>query len=120
MSIIVSALAVVGGVIYILVVVLSYSNESAHLNQALDDLRMRLTSVQQRTTDYENRLEALQEELPKQHERIDRLNRWIDLLKGQKAQLEADKGRPKEMMDGKEREEAVLKRLTVRSRGRRA
>ncbi len=118
MSIVVLALGVVGGIVYILFVLLSYSSESARLSQTLDMIRIRLEGAEKRLEEYENRVAALQEELPKQRARCERLERWIGLLKDQKARVEAEKKAPKEMSGEDERREAVRKGLTTRRRGK--
>ncbi|MDA0745789.1 MAG: hypothetical protein O2954_04675 [bacterium] len=114
MSIIIAALAVVGGVVYILFVLLSYSSESSRLGQELQVLQVRLAAQKQRIQEYEHRLKSLTEEEPLQRGRCDRLSRWIDLLKGQKVQVESEQKRPRRAEGRSEREEVVRQFLTGR------
>jgi|GEM_PF-1775131 chromosome segregation ATPase len=113
MSIVVAALAVVGGVIFILFVVLSYTSESTRLKGELRELVTHVEAMESKTRDYEGRIVSLQGEIPVLKARCDRLTRWIDLLKRQKSQVAAEKGNLKEMGSKEARMEAVRQGLAV-------
>ena len=117
MGIVVAAVVVVGGIIYILFVLLSYYGDSARLAQELEAVRVRVDGCGRRLKDYENRVASLQDGIPEQKERMERIRRWIELLKGQKAQLESEQ-RDTRLMSHKERKVVVLKGLTDRRRPR--
>ena len=121
MSIVVAALAVLGGVIFILFVVLSYTSESARLNGELRDLELHIESMEVKIEDYEGRISSLQEEIPGQKARCDRLTRWIDLLKQQRSQVASEKGNAKGLGSKEARIEAVRQGLTMnKGKGKRA
>ena len=121
MSIVVAALAVVGGVIFILFVVLSYTSESTRLRGELRELVTYVESMETKTQDYEGRIASLQGEIPVQKARCDRLTRWIDLLKRQRSQVVSEKGNMKEMSSKEARMEAVRQGLAInKGKGKRS
>jgi hypothetical protein len=65
--------------------------------------------------EYEARATQLKEELPTKRKRCDRLRAWIDLLKSQKAQLDAERTDTK-LMSHQERKAVVYKGLNERRR----
>lgn len=110
MSAVVLAAAIVGGLVYVVFTVLAYSSESAHVAAQLEELRVRLGSERSRLAEYEARVAALQEEIPRKRTRCERLERWITLLKKQRIEVDAEKDAPVEPERGG-RDEAVRRSL---------
>jgi hypothetical protein len=117
MGIIIAAAAVVGGIIYVLFVLLSYYSESARLAQEMEAVKVRTDGQRRRLGEYEERVASLQLEMPGSRASSDRLRLWIDLLKNQRATLEGEQRDPR-MMSNRERRAAVAKGLIERRRGK--
>lgn len=116
MAIVILALAIAGSAIYIFFTLLVYSGESTQISQQLEELKARLEERRQRLEEYQTQYEALQESVPAQRRRCDRLGRWVELLRAQKARVEAE--RPRNTQD-RDRDEAIRKGLSARFRGKR-
>ena len=86
----IAAIVILGSVIYLMVTLLSYMNQSSELNLNLRETQMRLEREKQKLEDYQMRAEKLKDDLPDQRSRRDLLQRWTQLLKQQKGQLEAE------------------------------
>jgi uncharacterized membrane-anchored protein YhcB (DUF1043 family) len=117
MGIVIAAIAVVGGIIYVLFVLLSYFNDSARLSQELEAVKVRMDGQFRRLGDYEARAAQLQEDLPKRRKQCDRLRLWIDLLKNQKAQLDRERTGTK-LLSHQERTAVIFKGMTKHRRGK--
>ena len=116
MGVIILAAAVVGGIIYILFVLLAYYSDSGRLGQELQALKVRVDGQRRRLSEYEERVGQLGLEIPRQKERAERVRRWTDLLKNQKAHLETAQLDTKSMSH-QERKAAVEKSMSGHRRG---
>ena len=105
MSILILALIVLGGTGYILVTLFSYFHDSSDLSQELEESRIRVDSKKQRLREYETHVSALQQSLPARRGRCDHLERWISLLKQQRAKVEAETS--SDEVQGGDRRQAV-------------
>ena len=117
MGIVIAAIAVVGGIIYVLFVLLSYYSESARLAQEMEAVKVRTDGQRRRFGEYEARVASLQQDLPGHRERSDRIRRGGDLLKNQRSLLVGEQSDPR-LMTNKERKAAVAKGLIERRRGK--
>ena len=105
------AAAVVVGVIYLLITLLSYMNLSSELNLNLRETRTRLELEKQKLEGYQTRAEKLKNDSPNQRSRCDFLQRWMQLLKQQKRQLEAEGSRIETR--GKNEQDAAIRKAVA-------
>ena len=90
MTIVVAALVIFGGIIYLLITVLAYMGQASSLSVQVQDLENAIAFKKQRLEDYQIRADRLKDEVPDIQKKADRMSRWIVLLTQQKAQLQAE------------------------------
>jgi hypothetical protein len=118
MGITVAAIAVVGGIVYILFVLMAYFADSGRLSQELQAFQVRLGGQRKRLEEYEERAALLGQEIPALEEGSDRVRRWVELLRKQKTHVETEQQNTK-LMSHQERKAAVRKDLGEHRRGTR-
>lgn len=110
MSILLLALVVLGGSAYVLYMLMGYFSVSSAHSLHMEELKAGTARRSKRLTDYEERVAFHQEELPRLRQHVDQLDRWVLLLREQKATLES---KQTESLDtGRQnRKEAILERF---------
>jgi len=80
---------VLGSLIFVFYTVLNYVEHSTPVKNRIRELRVDLENKRSRLSEYQHRAEELKAELPGLRSLVARLEKWLGLLQGQKAQAEA-------------------------------
>ncbi|MDP6039295.1 MAG: hypothetical protein QGG64_12150 [Candidatus Latescibacteria bacterium] len=112
MWIIIEALLILGCVIYAAVSTMSFLSQSGLLGTQLDDVQTTIDHKQARLDDYRIQAEQLQETVPNLKTKVSRFQHWINALKKQKMQVDAQKNDPKQS-SGVSRDAAIRRNLST-------
>ena len=115
MSLVVLGIVVLGCVFYIFFTLFRYSEKASPLSGRLRDLRIGIEQKKLRLTEYQDRVEMLEEDIPNKRTQYERRERWVELLRDQKARLDAERVRTQKP-EPDAREGAIRKGLARRRR----
>ena len=115
MSLVVLGIVVLGCVFYIFFTLFRYSEKSSPLSGRLRDLRIGIEQKKLRLAEYQDRVEALEEDIPNKRVQYERRDRWVELLRDQKVRLDLERARAQKP-DTDDQEGAIRKGLARRLR----
>jgi len=108
MSILIVALAVLGGMVYILYTVIAYYTQSSSLKVLCEEMKAGTARRRERLDEYEARVAWLHRELPGCRYLVVVRDRWVEMLQLQKDVLERPVAEEKDL---KSRKEAIQERF---------
>ena len=82
---------VLGCLIFIFYTVINYVEQSTPITNRIRELHVDLEFKRSRLAEHQDRVESLKVELPGLRNAVARLKKWLELLRGQKSQVEAER-----------------------------